>query len=180
MVLYFVPLAYDRIQNGGGHGSKSRCDVLIKKAKELISIYGKYHILFLSFAGYSKKSLGDKQSKKTLSYQLMNYTKREIEWVETYSNPLAWGTYEEVRYALQYVKQEIKNSSCSNAKIYFSTNLGHSPRVRMCIWFLSRHLKIDGYKIEVVIAGHSFTKKEYAQEIVKFFVYLYKFMLMEF
>jgi len=176
---YLIPLAYDRIQDGGGHGSKKRCDVLIKTAvKVLEATKHQETIQFLSFAGYSKENKKGPNRESTLSAQMLNYVRDEIRDVIYYygdcHNP-AWGTYEEVLNTLKLIAPDSR--VFRKLVVCFSTNLGHSPRVWMCIWFLRKKLKIHpDCQIKVLIADHSFTFKEYFQETIKFFSYLYKFL----
>lgn len=179
---YLIPLAYDRIQNGGGHGSKTRCDVLIKKAEEiLVATNHKETVQFMSFAGYSKENKNGPNVESTLSAQMLNYVRTKIKdviYYGDYDSP-AWGTYEEVYFALKVISPHSRYFK--KLVICFSTNLGHSLRVWMCIWFLRIKLGIHpDCQIKVLIANHSFTPKEYFQETAKFFGYLYKFLVREF
>lgn len=176
---YLIPLAYDRIQNGGGYGSKKRCDVLITKAKDVLKLTdNKETVQFLSFAGYSKENKKGPNRESTLSAQMLTYIRENIKGVIYYygdsDNP-AWGTYEEILHTLKLIAPY--SGSFKKLVICFSTNLGHLLRVRMCIWFLRRKLRIHpDCQIKVLVANHSFTPKEYFQETAKFFGYLYKFI----
>lgn len=179
-MFFFVPLAYDRIQDGQGSGSKARCDSLIKKAEIVatkIKTHERYGITFLSQAGYTKESRGNPTDKvKTpLCDQIRDYVVSQMPWVVFHSNPQAWGTYEEIRYTLQQAKNygQMDKENC----FYTSTNLGHSFRVWLCLYFLRTELKMwKGWKFRVLIAKQSFTTKEYFQETLKFLGYLNGFI----
>lgn len=174
---FFVPLAYDRIQNGQGQGSIARCNVLIEKAREIAKEVGTMSITFFSQAGYTKETPGRPSEKirEPLCDQMRNYVIGEIPWVCFYTTPQAWGTYEELRYTLQTAKSWNRNQKENS--FYTSTNLGHSVRVWLCLFFLRSEFGMwRGWKMRVLIANHSFSKKEWFQETAKFFGYLYKFI----
>ena len=186
-MFYFVPLAYDRIQNGQGKGSKARCEALIWKMclmEEELYTDGKIitNCWFGSLAGYTKESPGRPTIKVPVALcdQMKEYTIK-LGYPRTgvfFSDPQAWGTYEEIRYALQKIIAEQRYNYQTSNDVYFSTNFGHSFRVCICIWFLKRELGMDNslFRFHVLLANHSFSKKEYFQETAKFFQYLYRFV----
>ena len=174
---FFVPLAYDRIQNEQGKGSIARCKVLIIEATKIANTFGARLVTFFSQAGYTKETPGNPSEgvREPLCDQISKYVTDVIPWVTFCSTPQAWGTYEELRYTLQQSKEwgrkEEKNY------FYTSTNLGHSFRVWLCLFFLRFQLKMwKGWKMRVLLADHSFSRKEWFQETGKFFVYLYGFI----
>lgn len=178
-MFFLVPMAYDYIKEGINGGTIERCNTLLKKAFELLLKTSSSRVHFVSVAGYSKdhRSTKTKEIPESLSEQMIAYCKKHL-YTATYAKPQAWGTYEEIRDALEYIKYVTGFGTETYHEVYFSTNRGHSFRVKLCIFFLSRELglKKPNWKFKVLIAKHSFSKKEWFQETGKFFIYLYKFL----
>jgi hypothetical protein len=130
---------------------------------------------FIFTAGYTKESKSNPtdQHKTSLASQMLKYTERHFEGFpigESY--PVAWGTYEETCHAIRIIREYRDNYGCTVDKIFVSTNPGHMPRVKLC-W---QYLAPSEWDVRFIPADHKFTKKEWAQETVKFFWYLYKFL----
>lgn len=177
---YYVPLAYDRIQRGEGKGSLARCEALIKKARKIVFEHGLSRVFFCSLAGYTADShtRPTAEAHTALCDQMKKFVLEELPGVHFYSEPQAWGTYEEVRYALQKIRNEQLYNQQQVNHVYFSTNFMHGIRVRICIWFLAKELYMDDerFNFHVISASHSFGPIEWFQEIAKTSVYLYKFI----
>ncbi len=172
---YLVPLAYDHMENGGGNGSRERCNAVLRIIQSCLPA----KCWVGSFAGYSLYNLAGPKGSKPLCQQMINYIEFYSGGVGVFfADPQAWGTYEEIRYALQRIDADQKFRGESENKIIFSTNYGHGFRIRMILFFLTRELKMDDgrFTFSIIHAHHSFTPKEWVQETIKFGVYLYKFV----
>lgn len=159
-------------------GSKARCDALLV---EMWMILRKDdHSLTTDFkfvltAGYTKESPGKPTEKvpQSLAAQIEQYIRSQnFHPGFIFVRDKAWGTLEETLGAISLISDIAAVNWTTHPQIYVSTNLGHMPRVWLC-WFF---LKPKGWKVHFVLAKHSFTPKEWVQETVKFFVYLYRFV----
>ena len=191
---YFIPLAYDRIDptKGTGKGTAARCIVLLKKALDVVQKEGIHSkCIFVATAGFSKENPGKptREVQVSLTQDIMRFI--QTSWSgRKIGRPIAWGTYQEVLTALEIicdeetyrVKNQVLTPEPTDHKwpdVHISTNLGHMPRVRLCCFFFRRRLQathIRRAKFHFVVAPHSFTLKEWGQETIKFFIYLYRFV----
>lgn len=173
-----MPLAYDRnvLNLTKESGTRKRCDVLFNLAERIAArTFEKHSITFFSQAGFTKETPGKPNDKVKIPLcdQMRDYIVRQRPSFIFHTTPQAWGTYEELRYTMQQAKSYGQKEKQNY--FYTSTNLGHSLRVWLCIFFLRNELGMwNGWKFRVLLADHSFTKKEWAQETVKLFVYLYR------
>lgn len=167
------PLAYDYLNRGRG-GTRARCDILVEWAQVEETLPEKRNWFFFLSAGYTKASPTTPtiDVPVSLAAQMEMYlTSQDIPGEKIIcapDNELVFGTYEECRALVTL----IKNTGIENPVLYFSTNMGHIPRVFICFWFLVPRK----WKIRFAPAPHSFTRKEYWQETIKFFVYIYRFL----
>jgi hypothetical protein len=171
---YFVPYAYDRItarQTSGG--SIARCNALLKTKNEL-GIDMEVSTFVLT-AGFSKESplTPTVSASEAICHQMADYLASQgFPKKDIFHVPAGWGTYWETRAAVDHIRW----SECGDQhkRVYVSTNGGHMPRVRICWYFLAP----KGWSVKFVSADHSFgDEKECLGEVIKFFVYLYKFVL---
>ncbi len=163
MTTYCVPYAYDRPKAGQVGGSTARCDAIIKAVDQMG--IPRSECLFILSAGFSKKSVS--RPIDDISVSIANQMAEYVESRGCRSRVvrLTWGTYGETLSAT--------NNIPTNQHVIISTNLGHMPRVLLCWWFLAPEHRDK----EFVLADHHFTLREYAQETIKFFTYLYRFTL---
>jgi len=182
-VHYFIPLAYDRIDSvkGTGKGTMARCDALVKEARKVVERTFTHHsCVFISTAGYTKAS-PDKPTPEipwSLAEQMMKHISGSG-FCKRVARPVAWGTYQELALALDTLLERYRDSDKWSFDIYISTNAGHMPRVKMCCWFLKRQrsaLLDYNPQFHFISASHSFTPKEWVQETIKLFLYLYRFL----
>jgi len=191
---YLVPLAYDRSLDHAGKGTIARCQALGNYARDLcnLSVTTEDEFVFIATAGFTKESPLEptQEHHESLAFQIGNYARSKS--FRAIAKPLAWGTYQELFEALGLICNEHSLILASHPvqilgvnhigppKICISTNLGHMPRVRLVCFFL-RHGKMKWTHLryaefQFITARHSFTPKEWAQETIKFFIYLYRFL----
>lgn len=165
----FFPYAYDRIQDGSGKGSMARCDALLKLLK---TIRPDDHVFVLT-AGFTKVSPNKPAPgvPVSLAEQMHRYLRSKDSEALTDRYPVAWGTLDETKEAIYIIEQNARAKSADKVVVWVSTNLGHMPRVRLC-WLL---LKPETWDVKFVTAKHSFIPKEWVQETIKFFQYVYLF-----
>ncbi len=177
MAHLFAPLAYDRMPHGQPRqdtpinrlGSKVRIDVLLKK---LVMVLGtpKDH-LFVFVAGFSKKSPDTPTTDAPISLaeEMDRYANYQTPALESFWDAQSWGTHDEIHSIIEEGKGV---GTGEDHDVYIATNLGHMPRVMLTWFFLE---KPKSWRAHFVIAKHSFSPKEWAQETIKFFTYLYRF-----
>lgn len=175
---YFIPLAYDRIDpiKGTGKGTIERCKALLAEVLR-IQTQQQTGAIFISTAGYTKESPNKPtpEVQVALAEQIADQVKGFQ--VEHVVHPIAWGTYAEITTAFEEIVKYTRDHNVWGVDIYISTNPGHIPRAKMCCWFLRRKLlRWYNVKFHFIPAHHSFTPKEWGQETIKFFVYLYRFL----
>lgn len=177
MAHLFAPLAYDRMPNGQPRqdvppkhlGSKARIDALLHKMVVVLGTPQNH--LFMFVAGFSKKS-PDKPTTDapvSLSEEMDRYANYQTPALKSFWDAQSWGTHDEIRSIIATGKLV---DTGEDHDVYIATNLGHMPRVMLCWFLLGKPLS---WRVHFVLAKHSFSPKEWAQETVKFFVYLHRF-----
>jgi len=189
-LVFFVPYAYDRMPYGEARrgipadrlGSKARCDALLAEYKN--SGLKKCISSFVLTAGFTKDSPDEPTETVTesLASQMERYVRLHGHYHPLIPRRLVWGTYEETAAAIGAISEivrtwelgheDVRSDPDDQVHVFVSTNPGHMPRVKLC-W---RFLKPRGWCVHFVPANHTFTKKEWGQETVKFFQYLYRFL----
>ena len=164
-MIFCVPYAYDRPKQGQVGGTIVRCNTLISE----MDLRGGdcWDCRFILSAGFTKESVNHptKQVGQAMAVQMADYINSVRNYKCHTTQKYTWGTYAETKEAASWL--------CYGDHIFVSTNLGHMPRVMLCWWFL----KPRWCKVTFIPANHSFTRKEYWQETIKFFTYLYRFLL---
>jgi hypothetical protein len=185
-VIYFVPYAYDRMPSGNPRdgvpperlGSRARIECLVDILNRIKGGLGepeRSDFRFILTAGYSKCSPNSPSGGVTecLAEQMAEYLFKHHQLIVSTPGPLVWGTYAETRQAIVLISRSAAFRYLESEVIVFvSTNSAHMPRVRLCWYFL----KPRGWQVKFVTANHAFTRKEWLQETVKFFNYLYRFI----
>ena len=178
-MIFLVPYAYDRMPDGKPRkgvalkrlGSRARIDALLVSLIKIFKVGEMRTYWFVLTAGYSKESVNSPTSKvhRSIAEEMGMYIiSQNGDGLAIIPNELAWGTYQETARAIS----TIRTKALVGNHVFVSTNLGHMPRVWLCWLFL----KPSSWEVHFVLADHSFTKKEWLQETVKFFIYLYRFL----
>lgn len=178
MAHIFAPLAYDRMPYGQPRqnvpinrlGSKARIDVLLKKMFVVLDTQEDH--LFVFVAGFSKNSpdTPTTDTPVSLAEEMDRYANYQTPALESFWGAQSWGTHDEI-YSVIATGKLVDTGE--DHDVYIATNLGHMPRVMLTWFFLE---KPESWRIHFVPAKHSFSPKEWVQETVKFFTYLYRFV----
>ncbi len=166
--IYGLPYGYDYPSENPDGGTVKRIDALFERLKDF-----KIPCTVILTADTKSKN------QYPLEKQMGDYIKTRWFPVKEVLLPFckkrSWGTLEETERAIQMIAQQESLFSHEKVLIYVSSNPGHLfGRVRLCWWLLKtpKH-----WEVQFVKANHSFSRKEWMQEIfMKIPVYLFKLL----
>lgn len=148
-------------------GAIARFDRVTKRAAEIYSLDKKGTLNLICTAGYSKAHpyCAERPGEVSLAGQLDRFVNDHArKWKKFLrAEPLCWSTRNEIHEGIQLALRERHAKKDEAAVLLIASNWAHLPRV----WLYAQLYKPKAWKLELLVAHHSFSLRDYLLEIAK-------------